>query len=122
MFGLIPHLLLGLFLCSVDHLCPVCSPHPDSHSHVGKVVAAHHCKVSQFSAAKREKKGRNLTSTCLKLYLTVLLSLSSQIRKHPHREWVGQLQPKHGVLGALDHPLSTFHHLPLQEEAQESPQ
>lgn len=53
---MIPRLMLGVFLCSVDHLRPVCPPQPDGNSHVGKTVAAHHCKVSRFPAAKLKKK------------------------------------------------------------------
>lgn len=50
-----------------------------------------------------------------------LLLISPQVSQHPNSQRLRQLQPEHGVLRALDHPVPALHHLPLQEEAKEPP-
>lgn len=48
-------------------------------------------------------------------------SSPSQVSQHSDGQWFRQLQPEHGVLRAVDHPVQALHHLPLQEEAKEPP-
>lgn len=56
-----------------------------------------------------------------KIFSAFLVPFPSQIPEYSSSQRFRQLQPEHGVLRALDHPVPTLHHLPLQEEAKEPP-
>ena len=78
--------------------------------------------------SKRSKVSFTVRSLCSDLYAegnvkshSPFSHFPSQVPEHPNGQRFRQLQPEHGVLWALDHPVPTLHHLPLQEEAKEPP-
>lgn len=62
-----------------------------------------------------------MTLFLLSVFTLLFLFFPSQVTEHPNSQRLRQLQPEHGFLWALDHPVPTLHNFPLQEEAKESP-